>query len=195
MRSPAAVTLSLVAACLAMACGADRPAPDPEPPPTDPGATLTEADGLDACALLRSMDLSPYLGGPAVDYKESVRSVQPVAGITMCGASPAGGLPIITLMLRWGPRNPDPRSINEWIEGEFGADTLEMGAAQVSAMRAGEVIPGLGNFAVGYNLGGVRTAAWWGPKHHLTATASAFDDKSLARQAVDAVAREAIARY
>jgi hypothetical protein len=67
-----------------------------------------------------------------------------------------------------------------------------MGAAQVAAMRAGEVRPGLGDFAVGYSLGGVRVSAWWGPRHHLTATANGFKDQELARQAVEAVAREAI---
>ncbi len=158
-------------------------------------ATATQGTVLDACAVLRGMDLSSYLGTPASEYKESLRSTTTSAGVTMYGAGPVGGLPLLTLMLRWGPKGADPRSIEEWVKTEWAADTVDLGAEMVADLRRAEVIAGVGNFAVGYSMGGVRVSAWWGPRHHLTATANSFQDKALARRAVEAVAREAIAKY
>jgi hypothetical protein len=118
--------VSLFAIVVAMGCSdeAAQSAGD-VPPASANGAVATQGTLLDACAVLRDMDLAPFLGAAATEFKESLRSVNTGAGVTMCGASPAGGLPQLTLMLRWGPNGADPRTIEEWIQTEWAADTAD----------------------------------------------------------------------
>jgi hypothetical protein len=93
----------IVGAVVLAACGGESKDSGPGDGASPLTTALGQAPDLDACAILRGMDLSTYLGAPAETFKESVRSSAGSAAATMCGASPAGGLPLLTLMLRYRP--------------------------------------------------------------------------------------------
>lgn len=155
-------------------------------------AAAGQAPDLDACEILRGMDLSPYLAVPVESYKESIKTSAGSYAASMCSASPAGGIPLLTLMLRYGQDATAPSDIDGWIRDEFGADTVELGPEIVSDLRTGEVLQGFGDFGVAYELAGPRVSAYWNSHYHLTASANGFSGTSTGRQAVEAMAREAI---
>ncbi len=183
----------VVIVLLAAACGSgddSTPAPNAAGEPVPTASTTTAS--LDACDVLRAMDLSRFLGAPPHTYDESVHNESGTLAFSMCHATPTGGMPQLTLTLRRDPERPVPRSRQEWIDREFGDDAADMGLAE---LQAAEEVAGLGDYALAYSLMGQQLVVYWSGNHYLNAGSIGISDAALAREAVTAVAREAVARH
>ena len=183
-------------ATVALACaGGEDAASSRSAAEATPSTAGVAAAALDACEVLRAMDLSRFIGSPPHSFNESVHNEAGSRAVSLCLATPDAGVPIISLMLRRDPEGPDPRSRQEYIDQEVGSDIDEMGPEQIALLQGAEEVSGLGDYALAYALIGQQMAVYWKGEYYLMASTTGLRDRALAREAVEAVAREAVARH
>lgn len=196
MRGSSVVSGIIVVTVVLAACtGGDGEAPNGSGEDAPTAAASGAAGALDACEVLRAVDLTPFIGPLPHSYDESVQNASGDFAVSLCLAAPEEGVPLVSLMLRRDPEGPDPRSRQEYIDEEIGADIADMGPDEIAELQGAEEVGGLGDYALAYRLFGQQLAVYWKGEFYLMASTTGVRDGALARQAVEVVAREAVARH
>lgn len=181
-------TLSCALVGFAVACGSGEDSARDQ--------RVADTPALDACAVLREVDLASLLGAPPDTLLTIISSASGDMAVSQCVASIETQPQTLGLMVRYSARGGNPTTRQEWIEREAEADVMGMGEEAGAAIRAAEEVPGLGDLALAYELIGPNLAVFWGNgRYQLVATSSDIANPQTARQALEAVARRALARY
>ena len=83
----------------------------------------------------------------------------------------------------------------EYIDEEIGSDIADMGPEQIAELPGAGEVGGLGDYALAYRLIGQQLAVYWKGEFYLLASTNGIRDRALERQAVEVVARQAVARH
>jgi hypothetical protein len=151
---------------------------------------------LDACAVLREVDLAGFLGATPDTLVEILKTSREGMAVAQCVASVETSPLSLGLMLRYGAEGGNPSTRGQWVDRELGSDVMGMGEEAAAAIRAAESVSGLGNLALAYEMIGSNLAVFWGNgRYQLVATSTGFADPARARQALEAVARQALSTY
>lgn len=181
-------TLSCALLVFAVACGSGEDSTRDQP--------VAGTPALDACAVLGAVDLAGFLGAPPDTLITILSSSSGDMAVSQCVASIETQPQTLGLMVRYSARGGNPATRQEWIDREVEANVMGMGEEAGAAIRAAEEVPGLGDLALAYELIGPNLAVFWGNgRYQLVATSSDIANPQTARQALETVARQALARY
>ena len=176
---------------LAVACGGGG-----EKPAEGSAAARGGTPELDACAVLRDVDLAGFLGVAPDTLVEILKASRGDMAVAQCAASIDTLPQTLGLMLRYEAGGKNPSTREQWIDRELGADVMGMGEEAAAAIRAAEDVSGLGDLALAYEMVGSNLAVFWGKgRYQMVVTSTGFEDPARGRQALEAVARQTLSKY
>lgn len=177
---------------LLAACGGARP---DAPPVQDSSAAGSPPPAFDACAVLAAVDLAGMVGRAPDSVRTTAQITAPDRALSQCVAwFPGPAAHTVGLVLTAIQGVPNPTSREAWIARDVTPAETAIGAEASAALRAAEVLPGLGDLAVLYQIQGPNLAVFWAGNRNLVAGAFGIPD-AAGRRVVEALARQALARY
>jgi len=185
---PRRLVVALVA--VTAACGG---ATSDAPQGQDTGAPVatTTREEVDACAVLRAVDLPGIAGAAPESVTEGMRTANDDGAVSQCVAAFPGVYRTVSLIVRLPTRGANPASKADWVS-EVATGSLGMPPATADAATQ---VEGLGDLALHYDMDGSHLAVYWKERRQLLASSVGFDDPAVARQTLEAIARETLARY
>jgi len=151
---------------------------------------------LDACAVMREVDLAGFLGATPDTLVQILKASREGMAVAQCVASIDTLPQTLGLMLRYEAGGKNPSTREQWIDRELGADVMGMGEEAAAAIRAAEDVSGLGDLALAYEMVGSNLAVFWGKgRYQMVVTSTGFEDPARGRQALEAVARQTLSKY
>ncbi len=160
------------------------------------GAAAGGMPSLDACAVLREVDIAGLIGVAPDTLIEVLNRTEGSMAAAQCVAASSSSPASVGLLVRYSARGGNPATREEWMAREVEANVANLGQEAADAIRAAEDVPGLGDMALAYEMIGANLAVFWdGGRYQLVATSSDVPDPAAARRALEAIARKTLERY